>query len=404
MVLVGRRAGAAPGRGFRQGREIRARAARRQISRHFSERRSAGPHRLGQRKIRQLQPRVLHQCLRIAAAVEGQLSLAGDVEQLFQRRRSAESQTGRRIRHRHGHLARRADDAGGQGMEPAGYTAREWNYLTHSNLLDSFWNDGIERNKNYENIITIAMRGKIDTPMSETANISLLEEIVAAQRKIIADVYQTNAAAVPQDWALYKEVQEYYEKGMRVPDDVTLLWCDDNWGDIRRLPSPGSRKRSGGAGSLLPFRLRRRAAQLQMAQHKSDHQNLGADESGVSIRRATGFGSSTSATSRATNFPIEFFLSLAWNPGAVAEGKNLRIHPAVGGTRIWPGIRGANRRYYVQIHQVQRPAQTGAAGSGHLQPGGLSGGGQGARRLEIPHRRGGGNLPETAGGRARCLL
>ncbi len=67
------------------------------------------------------------------------------------------------------------------------------------------------------------MRGKIDTPMSETANISLLEKIVAAQRNIIADVYQTNAAAVPQDWALYKEVQEYYEKGMRVPDDVTLV-------------------------------------------------------------------------------------------------------------------------------------------------------------------------------------
>ena len=119
-----------------------------------------------------------------------------------------------------------------------GYSAGEWNFLTHSNELSKFWRDGIERNKNYENVITIAMRGKIDTPMSESANISLLEEIVATERNIIADVYQTNAAAVPQDWALYKEVQEYYEKGMRVPDDVTLLWCDDNWGDIRRLPPP----------------------------------------------------------------------------------------------------------------------------------------------------------------------
>ena len=164
-----------------------------------------------------------------------------------------------------------------------GFTAREWNYLTHSNLLDSFWKDGIERNKNYENVITIAMRGKIDTPMSETANISLLEEIVAAQRKIIAEVYQTNAAAVPQDWALYKEVQEYYEKGMRVPDDVTLLWCDDNWGDLRRLPSPGRPDAQRRRGGLLSFRLCRRAAQLQMAQYQSDRQNLGADESGASL-------------------------------------------------------------------------------------------------------------------------
>ncbi|MGH7991630.1 MAG: glycosyl hydrolase 115 family protein, partial [Limisphaerales bacterium] len=58
----------------------------------------------------------------------------------------------------------------------------------------------------------------------------------------------TNAAAVPQLWALYKEVQGYYEDGMRVPDDVTLLWCDDNWGNIRRLPTPQERSRSGGAG------------------------------------------------------------------------------------------------------------------------------------------------------------
>ncbi|HUA68077.1 MAG TPA: glycosyl hydrolase 115 family protein [Candidatus Saccharimonadales bacterium] len=134
-----------------------------------------------------------------------------------------------------------------------GYTAKEWNFQTHSNLLNAFWKAGLERNKDYENIITIAMRGKIDTPMSPTANIKLLEEIVADQRKIIAEVYHTNAADVPQLWALYKEVQEYYEKGMRVPDDVTLLWCDDNWGDIRRLPSPASWNRSGGAGIYYHF-------------------------------------------------------------------------------------------------------------------------------------------------------
>jgi hypothetical protein len=134
-----------------------------------------------------------------------------------------------------------------------GFTPAQWNYDKSPEQLRAFWTEGIERNKPYENIITIAMRGKIDTPMSQSANIALLERIVADQRKIIETVYHTNAASVPQLWALYKEVQEYYEKGMRVPDDVTLLWCDDNWGDIRRLPTPEERNRTGGAGIYYHF-------------------------------------------------------------------------------------------------------------------------------------------------------
>src|SRR5260370_31711276 len=100
------------------------------------------------------------------------------------------------------------------------------------------------------------MRGDGDMPMAGTemgANIALLEKIVADQRKIISEQVNPNLAAVPQLWALYKEVQGYYDNGMRVPDDVTLLWCDDNWGNIRRLPTPAERKRSGGAGIYYHF-------------------------------------------------------------------------------------------------------------------------------------------------------
>jgi hypothetical protein len=209
-----------------------------------------------------------------------------------------------------------------------GYTAGEWNFLTHSNELIKFWRDGIERNKNYENVITIAMRGKIDTPMSKTANISLLEEIVAAQRKIIGEVYQTNAAAVPQDWALYKEVQEYYEKGMRVPDDVTLLWCDDNWGDLRRLPSPVSRERSGGAGVYYHFDYvggprnykwlntnptAKIWEQMNLAYHYDARQIWI-----VNVGHLKGY-----------ELPIEFFLSLAWNPEPWPKEKISEF------TRLW---------------------------------------------------------------------
>ncbi|HUA37519.1 MAG TPA: glycosyl hydrolase 115 family protein [Candidatus Sulfopaludibacter sp.] len=209
-----------------------------------------------------------------------------------------------------------------------GHTAGEWNFLTHSNELIQFWKDGLTRNKNFENIITIAMRGKVDTPMSETANISLLEEIVAAQRKIIGEVYQTNAAAVPQDWALYKEVQEYYEKGMRVPDDVTLLWCDDNWGDIRRLPSPGSRARSGGAGVYYHFDYvggprnykwlntnptPKIWEQMNLAYHYDARQIWI-----VNVGHLKGY-----------ELPIEFFLNLAWNPEPWPKEKISEF------TRLW---------------------------------------------------------------------
>jgi hypothetical protein len=128
-----------------------------------------------------------------------------------------------------------------------------WDYAANAAVLDRFWAEGIERNKNYESTITLGMRGDGDMPMTEGANIALLERIVADQRKILAEHATPILNANPKVWALYKEVQQYYEKGMRVPDDVTLLWCDDNWGNIRRLPTPEERNRPGGAGIYYHF-------------------------------------------------------------------------------------------------------------------------------------------------------
>uniref|UniRef100_E6PY85 Gylcosyl hydrolase 115 C-terminal domain-containing protein n=1 Tax=mine drainage metagenome TaxID=410659 RepID=E6PY85_9ZZZZ len=128
-----------------------------------------------------------------------------------------------------------------------------WDYATNSAVLDKFWTEGIVRNGNYESTITLGMRGDGDMPMTEGQNITLLEKIVADQRKILADHPTPTLQADPQVWALYKEVQAYYEKGMRVPEDVTLLWCDDNWGNIRRLPTLAERARSGGAGIYYHF-------------------------------------------------------------------------------------------------------------------------------------------------------
>ena len=128
-----------------------------------------------------------------------------------------------------------------------------WNYNTNSTALQKFWTDGIQRMGKNESIISVGMRGDGDEPMSQESNIALLEKIVADQRNIIQTVTGKNAAESPQLWALYKEVQDYYDKGMRVPDDITLLLCDDNWGNIRKLPTLGSPERKGGYGVYYHF-------------------------------------------------------------------------------------------------------------------------------------------------------
>jgi len=128
-----------------------------------------------------------------------------------------------------------------------------WNYnnTNQQPVLHDFWREGIRRNKNYESIITLGLRAENDSgaPIGK----DLTEEIVGVQRKILAEEVNPDLAKVPQMWCLYKEVQDFYNEGLRVPDDVTLLWAEDNWGDVRRLPTADERKRSGGAGIYYHF-------------------------------------------------------------------------------------------------------------------------------------------------------
>ncbi|MBD8488014.1 glycosyl hydrolase 115 family protein [Echinicola sp. CAU 1574] len=138
-------------------------------------------------------------------------------------------------------------------VEWSRYGKGDWNYKTNAEELQQFWRTGIKRMGENESIVTLGMRGDGDEPMSEESNIALLEKIVKDQRKIIQEVTQKPIETTPQVWALYKEVQEYYDKGMRVPDDVTLLLCDDNWGNVRKLPEIGKEQHAGGYGMYYHF-------------------------------------------------------------------------------------------------------------------------------------------------------
>ncbi|TFY80737.1 hypothetical protein EWM64_g3276 [Hericium alpestre] len=124
-----------------------------------------------------------------------------------------------------------------------------WDYTTNNQTIDQFWIGGAERAKPFESLYTIGMRGNGDLLISAASAIQTLEDIVADQRGILQNVFNiTDVTFSPQMWCLYQEVKGYYDEGLRVPDDVTLLWTDDNWGNLRRYPLPLERNRTGGAG------------------------------------------------------------------------------------------------------------------------------------------------------------
>ena len=200
----------------------------------------------------------------------------------------------------------------------------EWNYATNEEGLRNFWTEGIQRNKAYESIVTIGMRGDGDEAMVRGGdmddNVALLEKIVADQRKIIAEYMNPDVTQVPQMWALYKEVMDYYEHGMRVPDDVTLLWCDDNWGNIRRLPTPEERKRSGGAGIYYHFDYVGGPRSYRWINTNPlpkiwEQMNLAYEYD------ATRIWIVNVGDLKPMELPIEFFLRMAWNPEALPKEK-----------------------------------------------------------------------------------
>jgi hypothetical protein len=196
------------------------------------------------------------------------------------------------------------------------YGKGAWNYQTNDSVLRAFWKKGIENMGTHESVVSIGMRGDGDMPMTQGSNIALLEKIVADQRKIIADLTGKPAEATPQSWALYKEVQDYYDKGMRVPDDVTLLLCDDNWGNIRRLPKLTDPPRKGGYGIYYHFDyvggprnykwlntnpIPRVWEQMHLA-YEYNVRNIWVVNVG---------------DLKPMEFPISFFLDYAWNPNRI---------------------------------------------------------------------------------------
>jgi len=127
-----------------------------------------------------------------------------------------------------------------------------YNYITNRDAVKKYWADRLKQVKGSEEFFTIGMRGIHDGSMegvkTPEEKLNGLQQVIDDQRELIKKYYSKDVEKVPQVFIPYKEVLEIYECGLRVPDDVTLMWCDDNYGYLTRLPDAEQQKRKGGGG------------------------------------------------------------------------------------------------------------------------------------------------------------
>ena len=229
-------------------------------------------------------------------------------------------------------------EAGARTDDEAPAEAR-WDYAVNQTYIDQFFREGIERARGTEDLITIGMRGDGDTGLGgkeghddETVsrdeyNKQLLERVIRRQRQIIADVTGKKADRTPQMWALYKEVQHLYDLGLDVPDDVLIMLCDDNWGDIRRVPEANVSatrtreslmNRRGGWGmyyhvDYVGAPRNTKWANVTTTDHLWEQMRL-CYEYGIDDLWILNVGDL-----KPMEQPIDLFLQMAWNPDAYVD-------------------------------------------------------------------------------------
>ena len=130
----------------------------------------------------------------------------------------------------------------------------DYNYFTNKTQVDKYWQDRLDELKlgQNETIMTLGMRGVHDSKMEGAKDlkesIAMVEKIIVNQREMLSNTFKKPLEAIPQAFVPYKEVLELYDNGLKIPEDITLVWPDDNYGYIRRLSNSEEQKRSGGSG------------------------------------------------------------------------------------------------------------------------------------------------------------
>lgn len=128
----------------------------------------------------------------------------------------------------------------------------DYNYLTNKNTVSAYWEERLKEAGSFENFYTIGMRGVHDGKMEGVKTLDeqtrVLSDVISDQNDLLKKYVNTDLGSIPRSFVPYKEVLNIYENGLNVPDDITLTWCDDNYGYITRLSNENERRRKGGAG------------------------------------------------------------------------------------------------------------------------------------------------------------
>ncbi|PZX55634.1 glycosyl hydrolase 115 family protein [Algoriphagus chordae] len=198
----------------------------------------------------------------------------------------------------------------------------DFNYFTNSENVKQYWQERITEAKNGNNIISMGMRGIHDSGMQGNATqkerVELLEQIFQDQRSILSNTIDKPIEEIPQAFTIYKEVLDLYNDGLQVPEDITLVWTDDNYGYIRRLSDEQEQARKGGSGVYY---------HLSYWGRPHDHLWLSTTQPGLiwyEMTRAYQNGAkklwiANVGDIKPAEYDIEFFLDLAWDINSISE-------------------------------------------------------------------------------------
>ena len=196
----------------------------------------------------------------------------------------------------------------------------EYNYLTNKDAIISYWSERLKEVGKSDNIYTIGMRGVHDGQMQGVKTTEeyrlALTKVIKDQRELLAEYVNPDVTKVPQIFVPYKEVLNVYNDGLKLPDDVTLMWCDDNYGYITRLSNEQEQKRKGGAGVYYHVSYWGRPhdylwlCSTQPAQIYTE------------MKRAWNYGAQklwilNVGDIKPAEYDMEFFMDLAWNVNGI---------------------------------------------------------------------------------------
>ncbi len=200
------------------------------------------------------------------------------------------------------------------GEDPYGGTG-EWSFRRNAEAVKGYWRDGVRRmvSEDFEGVVTLGMRGNGDVSLPDGDGVDLMQSILDNQRRILTEEIDGDITEVPQVFTLYKEVQRYWDRGLRPPDDVTVVFCDDNWGNLRKVPDPSLPERPGGYGMYYHFDYVGGGRNYKWV----DTVNLASTWEQLHLAHSYGIDQLwvvNVGDMKAEELPLQFFLDYAWDP------------------------------------------------------------------------------------------